>query len=293
MAAEDCSNRGALAELGRFLRACRARTRPEDAGLAFGVGSRRTPGLRREEVATLAGISIDYYARLERGKGSRLSPGIVDGLARALSLDDGERLHLRELVVRTACSPTAPIPNGRQVVGPATALVLEALRPYPAFVVNRTMDLLAWNPGGLALHAGLAEWPAAQRNLARYLMLHPQARELLPAWEEQVRSCVARIRAQVALEPEAPDLASLVKDLLKHSADFAELWDRYEMVGREAPELNFRHPAVGSLVLSGQSMRINDAIGQEMAVYTAELATPDYESLLLLDASGVPVGLQK
>src|SRR6202042_2302384 len=163
----------ATTELGRFLRARREGVRPQDAGLPPGIGSRRTPGLRREEIATLAGMSIDYYTRLERGKEARPSPAVVDALARALKLGHDEHEHLRALAARAArYAPSPPASPGR-TVRPQLKLVLEALRPNPAYITSRTLDILAANPGALALYAGIDDWPAHQRNLGRFLFLHP------------------------------------------------------------------------------------------------------------------------
>ncbi|WP_086564265.1 helix-turn-helix transcriptional regulator [Streptomyces africanus] len=270
-------------ELGRFLRARRTQTSPESVGFTPGAGVRRTPGLRREELASLAGVSIDYYIRLERGKETRPSPGVVDSLARALRLDDDEHHHLRELAARAAnYAPEPPPPPGR-TVRPHLKLLLETMRPNPAYIVSRSMDLLAWNPGGLALYAGMADWPAKQRNLARYLFLHPTARELFPDWEPLVRSCVARLRAQAGVSPDAPDLTSLVGELVLKSPDFARLWERYEVIGRKKVQKTFHHPEVGVLTLSGQNMHLEGTPGRRLGVYTAEPGTPDHDAMLLLD----------
>jgi transcriptional regulator with XRE-family HTH domain len=270
-------------ELGRFLRARRTQTSPESVGFTPGAGVRRTPGLRREELASLAGVSIDYYIRLERGKETRPSPGVVDSLARALRLDDDEHHHLRELAARAAnYAPDSPPPPSR-TVRPHLKLLLETMRPNPAYIVSRSMDLLAWNPGGLALYAGMADWPAKQRNLARYLFLHPTARELFPEWEPLVRSCVARLRAQAGTSPDAPDLTSLVGELVLKSPDFARLWERYEVIGRKKTQKTFHHPEVGVLTLSGQNMHLEGTPGQRLGVYTAEPGTPDHDAMLLLD----------
>ncbi|MGW0584236.1 MmyB family transcriptional regulator, partial [Streptomyces sp. NPDC002920] len=170
-----------------------------------------------------------------------------------------------------------------RTVRPHLKLVLETMRPSPAYVIGRSMDLLAWNPGGLALYAGLADWPATQRNLARYLFLHPTARTLFPDWDNQVRGCVARLRAVAGTDPDAPDLAGLVGELLLKSPDFAKLWERYDVVGRKRNQKTFHHPQVGILTLSGQSLHIEDTPGQRLGVYTAEPGTPDHDAMLLLD----------
>ncbi|MFF3412226.1 helix-turn-helix transcriptional regulator [Streptomyces sp. NPDC002742] len=270
-------------ELGRFLRARRTQTKPEQVGLTVGTGLRRTPGLRREELATLSGISIDYYVRLERGKETRPSPAVLDSLARALRLDDREHQHLRELAARAARYAPEPPPPPSRTVRPHLGLLLEAIRPNPAYVVSRSMDLLAWNPGGLALYAGLEDWPAKQRNLARYFFLHPAARGLFPDWDTLVRSCVSRLRATAGTAPDAPDLTNLVGELLLKSPEFAGLWERYEVTGLKTGHKTFRHPHVGTISLVPQSMHLEGTPGQRLGVYTAEPGTPDYDALLLLD----------
>ncbi|WP_405563464.1 helix-turn-helix transcriptional regulator [Streptomyces phaeochromogenes] len=292
MASEQSSGRGVEMELGQFLRARRTQTRPDQVGLTVGTGLRRTPGLRREELATLAGISIDYYVRLERGKETRPSPSVLDALARALQLDDAEHQHLRDLAARAArYAPEPPPPPGR-TVRPHLKLVPETLRPSPAYVISRSMDLLAWNPGGLVLYAGLDDWPATQRNLARYLFLHPTARSLFQDdWDELVRGCVARLRALAGTDPDARDLTSLVGELLLKSPDFVKLWERYDVIGRKRIQKTFHHPQVGVLTLSSQSMHLDGTPGQRLGVYTAEPGTPDHDAMLLLDlAAPPPVG---
>ncbi|PVE08629.1 helix-turn-helix transcriptional regulator [Streptomyces scopuliridis] len=283
MASEQSTSRGGDPELGRFLRARRTQTSPTQVGLTVGSGLRRTPGLRREELATLAGISIDYYVRLERGKETRPSPSVLDALARAMHLDDDEHQHLRELAARAARYAPEPPPPPSRTVRPHLKLVLETMRPNPAYIISRSMDLLAWNPGGLALYAGLADWPATQRNLARYLFLHPTAHTLFPDWDAQVRGCVARLRTQAGIDPDAPDLTSLVGELLLKSPDFAKLWERYDVIGRKRIQKTFHHPQVGILTLSAQSMHLDGTPGQRLGVYTAEPGTPDHDAMLLLD----------
>ncbi len=165
MASQSANSEGA--ELGRFLRARRTQTNPEHVGLTVGAGIRRTPGLRREELATLAGISIDYYVRLERGKETRPSPAVLDSLARALHMDDQEHQHLRELAARAARYAPEPPPAPSRTVRPHLKLLLESLRPNPAYVISRSMDMLAWNPAAsLCTRAwrtgrpSIATWPA-------------------------------------------------------------------------------------------------------------------------------------
>jgi transcriptional regulator with XRE-family HTH domain len=270
-------------ELGRFLRARRAEVTPAEAGLTMSTGLRRTPGLRREELATLAGVSVDYYTRLERGKETRPGPAVVDALARVLRLDDDELEHLHDLAARAARrSPEQPAAPSRSV-SPGVKLLLESLRPNPAYVVSRSMDVLAANPGGLRLYAGIEDWPARQRNLARYVFLHPAARDLFEDWGTQVRGCVARLRALAGTDPDAPDLAQLVGELLLKSPDFARLWERYEVRGHRQGRKTFHHPQVGDLTLGYQSMQLEGTPGQRMNAYYAHPATPDHDAMILLD----------
>ncbi|MER7687268.1 helix-turn-helix transcriptional regulator [Streptomyces sp. NPDC097610] len=277
---------GGGTELGRFLRARRARLTPAEAGLAAGPGVRRTPGLRREELATLAGISIDYYTRLERGKETRPSASVVDSLARALQLQEDEHEHLRSLAALAARSaPEAPTAPSRSV-RPGVKLLLETLRPGPAHVLSRSNDVLAANPSGLRLLAGIEDWPAKQRNIARYVFLHPAARELFDDWHTQVRGCVARLRALAGTDPDAPDLTQLAGELLLKSPEFARLWERYDVKGRSYGRKTFHHPEVGDLTLGYQSLQLEGTPGHRLVTYYAEPSTAEHDALVLLDILG-------
>ena len=272
------------AELGRFLRARRVQLTPEAVGLAPTTGLRRTPGLRREEVAAVAGISIDYYIRIERGRETRPSPAVLDALARALKLDPDEHAHLLDLAAHAARSASEPPPAPSRTVRPELKLLLETLRPSPAYITSRTLDVLAWNPGALALYAGLDQWPATQRNLARFMFLHPAARDVYTDWDVQIRVCVARLRALAGTDPDAPDLASLVGELLLKSPDFAKLWERYDVTRRTAARTKtFRHPQVGTITLTFQGMQLENTPGHRLGVYLADPGTPDHDAMILLD----------
>ncbi len=275
----------ATTELGRFLRARREGVRPQDAGLPPGTGSRRTPGLRREEIATLAGVSIDYYTRLERGRETRPSPAVVDALARALRLDGDEHEYLKSLAAQAARrAPDPPKPPSR-ALRPTARLLLETLRPNPAYVVSRTYDILAANPGGARLHPGLLDWPPRQRNTIRYTFLHPEARDLWPDWEQKARGCVAQLRAVAGSDPDAPDLAALVGELLVKSPDFGRVWGRYEVRRAGAGNRVMRHPLVGTLHLAHETLSLNRADGHNIIVYLAEPGTPDHDAMVLLDSA--------
>ncbi|WP_075734326.1 helix-turn-helix domain-containing protein [Streptomyces acidiscabies] len=272
-----------MTEFGKFLRARRGGVRPADVGLPAGPGTRRTPGLRREEVAALAGVSIDYYVRLERGKETRPSPSVIEALACALRLSQEESGFLYELAARAArrAPELRPLPSRR--VRPTVRQLLETLRPSPAYVVSRTNDLLAANPGGLRLLHGIADWPERQRNTVRYVFLHPAARELWVDWERKAKGCVAQLRAIAGSDPDAPDLAALVGELIVKSPDFNRLWERYEVHTIGDGEKTLRHPEVGTMTLSHEGLSLNRAQGQRLVVYMAPPGSPDHDRMTLLD----------
>ncbi|WP_328468982.1 helix-turn-helix transcriptional regulator [Actinoplanes sp. NBC_00393] len=271
-------------ELGRFLRARRAQVTPEHAGIGVGPGWRRTPGLRREELAALAGVSVDYYIRLERGKEHRPSHAVIDALAAALRLDANERGHLFAIATRaTSMLPKPSVVPDECRPAPGTDLLLERLRPYPARVLSRTLDLLACNPGGLRTLPGIEDWPVQRRNVIRYVFLHPAARALFPDWKLMTSGCVARLRAVAGREPDAPDVTELVAELATASTDFAWLWDRYEVRPFTGTSKTLHHPQVGTMTLTVQAMQIEGTAGHRLVTYLAEPGTPDHDALVLLD----------
>jgi transcriptional regulator with XRE-family HTH domain len=282
MAREQRSSGGT--ELGRFLRARRTQVTPEGAGIDVGPGWRRTPGLRREELAALAGMSVDYYTRLERGKEYRPSPAVIDALAKALDLDHAAYEHLFDLATRAAdMKPPQQVVPSNQKPAPGTELLLERLRPYPARVLSRTMDVLACNPGGLRTLAGIEDWPIERRNIARYLFLHPAARDLFVDWDAVIAGCVARLRALAGTEPDAPDLTELVQELLAESPDFADLWERYEVRPLAQAAKTLHHPEVGTFTLDVQAMQIEGTPGHRLVIYYAEPGTLHHDAVVRLD----------
>jgi transcriptional regulator with XRE-family HTH domain len=273
--------------LGEFLLARRGRVRPADVGLPAGTGLRRTPGLRREELAALAGVSIDYYIRLEQGRESNPSPAVVDALASALLLDEEERTHMHELARhparpgRAAGQPARPQPEtGAEATRPEIRQLLETLRPCPAYVLNQISDVLAANPEGLVLFYGLADWPPPRRNTARYTFLHPAAPDLFADWAHSAATTAANLRAVAAADPETPGLADLVDELSKHSPEFARLWQRYDVRRRRGEPKTFRHPLVGTITLTYEVLQLSD--GQRMSVYQAAPGSSDQDALKLL-----------
>ncbi|MEU2562822.1 helix-turn-helix transcriptional regulator [Streptomyces longispororuber] len=270
-------------ELGRYLRARRAQIRPEDAGLPAGTGIRRTPGLRREELATLAGVSVDYYTRLERGRETNPSPAVLDSLARALRLGPDAHERLRELAELASGRLTEPHPTTEFTVRDSVLRVLEALRPLPAYVLSPYSDMLAANAPGRRLMPGLWDWPAQERNVARYVFLHPVGRTLYVPWEETVARSLAHLRAVGGRTPDSPRLTALVGELMLKSPDFAGLWDRYEVCERSGGVKTFAHPKVGTMTLTYEVMALARTGGQRLVTYQAEPGSTDEEAMLRLD----------
>ncbi|MEU3740466.1 MULTISPECIES: helix-turn-helix transcriptional regulator [unclassified Streptomyces] len=270
-------------ELGRYLRARRAQISPTDAGLPVGTGLRRTPGLRREELATLAGVSVDYYTRLERGRETNPSASVIDALARALRLsgDAHERLH--DLAELASGRLTEPRPTTDRTVRDSILRMLEALRPLPAYVVSRHNDLLAANAPGRNLLPGLWDWPPEKRNITRYLFLHPVGRALYVPWEETVANSVAHLRAVGGLDTDSPELAALVGELLLKSPDFARLWERYDVKERGGGVKTFAHPKVGTMTLTYETMQLARTGGQRLVSYQAPVGTETEDAMLRLD----------
>ncbi|HTW06530.1 MAG TPA: helix-turn-helix transcriptional regulator [Acidimicrobiales bacterium] len=275
----------AVGSLGEFLRARRARVGPGDVGLPDGTGLRRAPGLRREELAALAGVSIYYYIRLEQGGETNPSPAVLDALARALLLDDEERTHLHALARQPAYAGPAAgrpaLPGGcADAVRPGIRQLLGTLRPCPAYVLNPISDVLAANPEALALFHGLADWPAPRRNTARYTFLHPAARELFADWAHSAATTAANLHAVAAANPAAPGLAELVDELTEHSAEFAQLWQRYDIRRRRGEPKTFRHPLLGTITLTYEVLQLGD--NQRISVYQAAPGSADEEALKVL-----------
>ncbi|MFD9068643.1 helix-turn-helix transcriptional regulator [Streptomyces lasiicapitis] len=272
-------------ELGRYLRARRAQVSPADAGLPAGTGLRRTPGLRREELATLAGVSVDYYTRLERGRETNPSPAVVDALARALHLsgDAHERLH--DLAELASGRLTEPHPTTELAVRDSVVRMLEALRPLPAYVVSPHSYMLAANAPGRRLLPGLWDWPAEQRNVTRYLFLHPVGRELYVPWEDTVAQSVAHLRAVGGRDPDSPQLASLVGELCLKSPEFVRMWNQYEVRERGGGVKRFAHPKAGPMTLTYEVMRLARTGGQRLVTYQAEPGSADEAAMLSLDTA--------
>lgn len=247
-------------EIGDFLRAKRERIAPEERGLPAG-GQRRVPGLRREEVALLAGISPDYYVRLEQGRARAASDQVLDAIARVLALDDVERGHLR-LLARPAPATAAPDP-----AAPRSGLIalLDAMPQVPAFVLGAGMDVLATNLLGEALIA----LPAGPRNMARHVFLDPTSADYYPEWEKVARETAAHLRRMVALLPGDRAITALIGELTISSADFVRIWARQEVVVKTHGHKLVHHPEVGRLSLDYETLTLPDEPAQMLVTYTA------------------------
>jgi transcriptional regulator with XRE-family HTH domain len=273
---EDVSGAG---DLGAFLRARRAQVHPGDVGLPSGIGFRRTPGLRREELAALAGVSIEYYTRLEQGRETNPSAEVLNALASALLLDDHGHAYLFAVANRVAGRVLPRRPDPGRAVPPGIRLLLDTLRPFPAYLLSRTSDVLAANPEALLLFAGIEEWPEGRRNTIRYVFLHPRARTVLGDWPYAAQTAVANLRAVTADDPGAADVEALVAEL-GSEPEFVRLWDRHDVQPRRAQTKAFHHPAVGDLTLDHLVLRLD--AGQRVAVYQAPPGSPDHDALTIL-----------
>lgn len=247
---------------GQYLQARRGLVRPEDAGLAS-FGRRRVPGLRREEVAGLAGISVDYYVRLEQGKDHHPSPQILDALARALRLDPPSTLHLHRL----AQGSMLPSPGPEvATVGVGLSYLLETLAQVPAFVQDRYMNILAANP----LAVALSPRNKPGTNVLREAFLDPAERELYADWEQVMEEATAGLRAAVGERVNDPHLETLVAELSQRSAYFLQLWGRHDVRPKVAGKRILHHPVVGDLELFHEKLSITGTDGHLLVIHHAE-----------------------
>ncbi|MCQ4079748.1 helix-turn-helix transcriptional regulator [Streptomyces sp. RB6PN25] len=274
-------------ELGDFLRSRRARLQPEDAGLPAYGGRRRVPGLRREELAQLAGMSLTYYTRLEQGQSTNASEAVLDALARALQLSEDEHAHLRNLA-HPARRPRRTAPRA-EYARPGMQQLISAVEGVPALVVDRRSDVLAWNPLAHALLAGhLAldspDRPSERPNLPQMLFLDPHTRELFTDWDEEARRTVASLRLVAGRFPDDRRLASLIGELSMKSSEFAALWSRHPVHNCLSGVKQFHHPIVGSMELSFEVMHVPDESGHRALMYSAEPGSPSEAALGLLAA---------
>lgn len=271
--------------LGEFLRNRRARLQPEDVGLAAPGTRRRVPGLRREELALLAGVSITYYTHLEQGQSTNASDSVLDALARALRLTPDEQAHLRDLA-RPPKAKRARSPRPEHA-RPTTRRLIAAMPQVPAVALDGRNDVLVWNPLGHALLAGhldpaSPDDPAARPNLTRMLFLDPHTRELYTDWKHEARVALAALRLVAGRNPEDRALAELIGSLMLQSPDFAALWSQHPVRDCTVGTKALHHPAVGPLTLDFENLHVADGTGHRMLLFSAPEDSPSDAALRLL-----------
>jgi transcriptional regulator with XRE-family HTH domain len=250
------------AELSDFLKSRRARISPTTVGLPNGR-RRRTPGLRREEVADLAGVGLTWYTWLEQGRDIRVSPEVLSAIARALQLEPAERTHLFRLAGQ---APPAPEPDSASI-SPRLRRVLDAWDPFPAHVAARRRDLLAWNRASETIN----EWsqlPEDRRNLLWFMFMVPSTRRLLLDWEKEAPLSVAALRAEAGRDLSEPDYQELITRLVEGSPDFAAMWARQDVRGRQEGMKRFQHPELGRLDLEFTSFQVAEQPSLRLYLYT-------------------------
>lgn len=261
--------------LGQYLRARRAVLQPQDAGLLDST-RRRVRGLRREEVARRAGVSTDYYVRLEQGRERHPSAQVVDALVRALCLDDDESAHLHRLVLARRADRCAG--DRPRSAGPQLSRMLDAWPRTPAVVLDHCLSVVAANCLGEALFAGHAH----SGDLVRLVFLDPDARTFYPDWERVAVNTVAGLRAAVGTEYDDPRLLEVVGELSTGSEAFRRLWARHDVRQKTRETKRFHHPVVGELTLHYETFSVNSAPGQQLVVYHTDPDSPSEEALALL-----------
>ncbi|PZS34464.1 MAG: transcriptional regulator [Pseudonocardiales bacterium] len=273
-------------ELGGFLRSRRARVTPQSAGLPGG-SRRRVPGLRREELAQVAGISVEYYQRLEQGRATRPSEEVLDAIARVLRLDDVRRAHLHRL----ARPPRGPVPATDQAAGqvrPELQHMLTLMDRIPALIINDGFDLLAANPLATRIFTAVNIAPAANCNMARYLFLDPAARDFHLEWAGVAAATAGQLRLATGRHPGDPNLTGLVTELTTSSEDFRALWDAGDVEQRSCGAKSLRHPALGVLTLHYENFEPISSPRQRLITFTPEPQSATEAALHLLATWAAP-----
>lgn len=265
----------------QFLTTRRARITPEQAGLPLYGTNRRVSGLRREEVAMLAGISVEYYTRLERGNTQGVSDDVLEGITRALQLDEAERAHLLDLV--RAASPTQALRrrSTQERVRQSVQQILDSIGG-PAYVRNERLDILAANHLGEALYAPVFEFPARPVNIARFLFLSPDAPEFFTDWDTIAHDAVGILRASAGRDPYDKRLTDLIGELSTRSEEFRVRWAAHNVKLHRSGTKRFHHPLVGPLTLTFEGLELAADPGQRLNIYTAEPGSPSQQALDLL-----------
>jgi transcriptional regulator with XRE-family HTH domain len=272
-------------EIREFLVSRRARVEPEQVGLPRGT-DRRVPGLRRGEAAALAGVSVEYYARLERGAIGGASDAVLDGLARALRMDDAEREHLGRLARGAGDTPTTRSrarPAPAWTPSPSVQWLLDSVGTAAALIGNGRTDLLAGNRLGRALMSDLIATATTQPpNFARFLFLEPASRLFYPDWDAAARMNVAQLRTEAGRDPHSKELHDLVGELSTRSDHFRHLWARHDVWQHDSGTKRYHHSTVGTMTLHFDGLDLVGHPAIQLTVLTAEPDTPDHDALQLL-----------
>jgi transcriptional regulator with XRE-family HTH domain len=269
-------------EIREFLTSRRAKITPEQAGLPWYGDKRRVPGLRREEVALLAGVSADYYTRLERGNLAGVSENVLEALARALQLDDAERAHLFDLARGTRATSPARRRPSKQRVRASVQRVLDSMTGAPAFVRNGRMDILAANELGRAFYSQHFDSPHGPANSARFIFLDSRAPDFYRDWEQVATDAVAVLRSEAGHDPYDRGLSDLIGELSTRSDTFRTRWAAHNVRFHDTGVKRFHHPVVGDLELTYETMGLAADAGLLLFVYTAEADSRSAEALDLL-----------
>jgi transcriptional regulator with XRE-family HTH domain len=269
-------------EIREFLGSRRARITPEQAGLPAYGANRRVKGLRREEVALLAGISAEYYVRLERGNVRGVSEDVLEGIVRALQLDEAERDHLFHLARAAGTAGPSRRRPSQERVRPVVQRILDSIVGAPAFVRNDRLDVLAANQLGEAFYAPLYDDPLRPVNSARFVFLNPRATDFFTDWDTIANDAVGILRAEAGRDPHDRRLSDLIGELSTRSQDFRVRWAAHDVKLHRTGVKRFRHPEVGDLTLDFESLELPGDAGQKLLVYSAEPASPTRERLDLL-----------
>jgi transcriptional regulator with XRE-family HTH domain len=254
----------------------------QQAGLPAYGGNRRVPGLRREEVALLAGVSVDYYIRLERGNLAGVSDGVLEALARALQLDEAEHAHLFDLARAANAGPRTRRRRPPQQIRPSLQRILDAMTDAAAFIRNGRLDVLTANRLGYALYAPAFADPARPVNIARFQFLDPRAREFFPDWDVSVQTTVALLRTEAGRDPYDRGLTGLIGELSTRSEEFRTVWAAHDVRLHRTGVKRFHHPVVGDLRLDFESMDLPADAGLTLTAYSAEPGSPSHDGLRLL-----------
>jgi transcriptional regulator with XRE-family HTH domain len=271
----------AQSEIRDFLTSRRARITPEEVGLPT-YGTRRVPGLRREEVATLAGVSVDYYNRMERGNLSGASESVLDALAGALRLDEAERAHLYDLARASQPSARSHRRSPKRNIRPSVQWMLDSMTGAAAFAYNARLDAVASNQLGRAFYSHLFEGARHPANFARFVFFDPRAREFYADWERAARDSVAILRSAAGRDPFDRDLSDLVGELSTRSDEFRGHWATHNVRLHNQGEKRFNHPVVGELELSYNRFELPADPGLAIVAYTAEPGSKSAEAFSLL-----------